>query len=186
MFVYGHTKTTAWTCVAVEQSRSANAISLDVELPAIGSGGLEFRQSLTLTRSPHVNHGPWHLEGGAAPASELKRNQTVFIRRLMASDRSSLDKIRYKMTYRIGRHDVSLGGPAVDKSAKERQQPSSEEIARSPQDRTRGASKYSSIIADLADFGMYSVLREEENEDHIFHIDPLEVLSLYILEVSAP
>ncbi|TFY67876.1 hypothetical protein EVG20_g3777 [Dentipellis fragilis] len=196
MFVYGHTKTSAWSTVADERRHRSGKLEFDVELPALGSAGLAYQQSWGVTTSPHVNHGPWkpqpETEGSgmtrgpstAAGANGLKRNQTVFLRRIMTSDKSALDKLRYRVWvwYNVGKQGKGTPSPAHGYSQGNSKQ--SESTLRSRNSTGRGIfgmEETSETAGDpfLTQTDLNDIVSSEE-----FYVDPLEELLLYILEAE--
>ncbi|KAA1477161.1 hypothetical protein DENSPDRAFT_573752 [Dentipellis sp. KUC8613] len=208
MLVYGYTKTTAWTTVAIEGQRSSGRLEFNVDLPALGSTGLDVQHRREATTSPHTNHGPWRPqmetedEESVATLSTanpgLKQNQTVFIRRIMASEMSALERLRLAVRYRFGGrsgsggvrrplyerardmvrrlgHPTIQGGDVASSRDHEKHSPADSEIGSTDADRH---SHSSSATASRSSDDSYNI-----SPGH-HYVDPLEELLLYVLETE--
>ncbi|TFY66366.1 hypothetical protein EVG20_g4724 [Dentipellis fragilis] len=193
--VYGHTKAAAWTAIAAEHNQRSGKLAFDIDLPAIGSGGLDFRREEIATTSPYINHGPRALRlqteaGGNHPTSsatarlqlkDLKINQTVFIRRINGGGKSSLKRLRDIFALKAGRQEqgtTTASGPVQKASDKQSQSPLSrfKTEKRGSVDTSDGTDSDSLFSPTLAAGGDLSSTE--------FDMDPLDELLLHVLEAE--
>ncbi|KAA1477145.1 hypothetical protein DENSPDRAFT_572477 [Dentipellis sp. KUC8613] len=190
--VYGHTKAGAWTAIAAEHNQRSGKLAFDIDLPAIGSGGLDFRREEITTVTPYTNHGPrafrLQTEGrgdrstSSATASsqlrDLKMNQTVFIRRISGGGKSSLRKLKDLFALKAGRQEQSTAaGSGLAHKANEKQ-------SQSPLSRFRPEKRGSADSGTNSDSVFSSTVVDDDLSSTEFEMDPLDELLLHVLEAE--